>query len=447
MAAGEGTSVVGMEELVVILAGPEEEGKEEGRALESMDDDSIAFFLQEAEEERREGKEQKGMKEEKQKGKGKEGKGKEGSEEALLQSLASFLRPTAKTPKVALAQVLRLGFNSTSLESVVHVGSIDISSGIGKEVIVRFDTSIQNQGVFFTDSNGLDMLRREVNRRPSWNLTVTEEVAGNYYPLNSALYLQDESCRLTVLVDRAEGGGSVSEGSFEVMLNRRLVVDDHRGVGEALDEQDHSGRGLPVRITQRILLSPLGPGAYRLNAGEVQSGSAMDSSSSASEQQRWEEQALAQPLLPFFAALEQTDFKLGREVYRPLRADLPPSVQVLSLIPLDGSSFLLRLQHLFPEHESVSLGRPVDIDIASLFASPAVPVASVEELSLTANQRVEAMLARKLQWLKDRPAPGDDKAAPLHKLRGTVVRMFPAQIRTFKVTIGRPRTASFRGRA
>ncbi len=43
------------------------------------------------------------------------------------------------------------------------------------------------------------------NYRPTWNLTVEEPVAGNYYPINAIAYIRDEHTQFTVLTDRSQG--------------------------------------------------------------------------------------------------------------------------------------------------------------------------------------------------------------------------------------------------
>lgn len=43
---------------------------------------------------------------------------------------------------------------------------------------------------FYTDSNGREYLKRVRDFRPTWNLTVTEPVSGNYYPLTVGAYIQ-----------------------------------------------------------------------------------------------------------------------------------------------------------------------------------------------------------------------------------------------------------------
>jgi len=76
----------------------------------------------------------------------------------------------------------------------------------GREVTVNWKSfDIKNAGVFYTDSNGLEMQQRILNYRPTWNFTSFQKVASNYYPVNSAIAIVDESKRLqmTVLNDRA----------------------------------------------------------------------------------------------------------------------------------------------------------------------------------------------------------------------------------------------------
>jgi len=47
--------------------------------------------------------------------------------------------------------------------------------------VLVFDFDIKNADIFYTDSNGLEMMERKFNYRPTWDLNVTEPAAGNYY--------------------------------------------------------------------------------------------------------------------------------------------------------------------------------------------------------------------------------------------------------------------------
>ena len=57
---------------------------------------------------------------------------------------------------------------------------------MGHEVTVNFFApNIQNKGVFYTDSNGLEMQKRILNFRPSWDLKTENSIniTANYYPV------------------------------------------------------------------------------------------------------------------------------------------------------------------------------------------------------------------------------------------------------------------------
>lgn len=54
--------------------------------------------------------------------------------------------------------------------------------------------------------------------------------------------------------DRSQGGSSLNEGEVEFMQNRRLNVDDWRGMGEPLAELDASGTGISVPATYYVQL-------------------------------------------------------------------------------------------------------------------------------------------------------------------------------------------------
>ena len=51
---------------------------------------------------------------------------------------------------------------------------------------------------------------------------------------------------MTVMNDRSQGGSVLESGSIELMHDRRLLFDDWRGVGEALNETNIEGTGIQV---------------------------------------------------------------------------------------------------------------------------------------------------------------------------------------------------------
>jgi lysosomal alpha-mannosidase len=100
------------------------------------------------------------------------------------------------------SQEISLYDGGETVEVEWTVGPIPIDDGIGKEIIIRYDTNIQSQGKYYTDANGREVLERTRNSRPTWNYTVDEPVSGNYYPINSRIWIKDTTRQLTVLTGK-----------------------------------------------------------------------------------------------------------------------------------------------------------------------------------------------------------------------------------------------------
>jgi lysosomal alpha-mannosidase len=136
-------------------------------------------------------------------------------------------------------------------------GIQDTDKGIEVTLNVQ-PIGFDNDKVFYTDSNGLQMQKRVLDERPDWKLKIegTEHITANYYPINSALTMQDKTRRdwFTLLNDRSQGGSVLKPGRAEVMIDRRLYKDDYKGLEEALNETDAYGNPLPVDLQSIILI-------------------------------------------------------------------------------------------------------------------------------------------------------------------------------------------------
>ncbi|XP_073010222.1 alpha-mannosidase 2 [Typha latifolia] len=96
-----------------------------------------------------------------------------------------------------------------------------------RELIVRFKTDINNERVFYSDLNGFQMSRRQTYDKIP--------LQGNYYPMPSLAFLQDSlGNRLSVHSRQSLGAASLKNGWLEIMLDRRLVNDDGRGLGQGV---------------------------------------------------------------------------------------------------------------------------------------------------------------------------------------------------------------------
>jgi lysosomal alpha-mannosidase len=94
-------------------------------------------------------------------------------------------------------------------------------------VVNRFTTNLATGGVFYTDSNGRELLERRRNYRPTWNVTIAEPAAGNYHPVTSKIVIRDveKGRELAVLNDRAQGGSSLNDGQVELMVSSCTASD------------------------------------------------------------------------------------------------------------------------------------------------------------------------------------------------------------------------------
>ena len=137
-----------------------------------------------------------------------------------------------------IRQIVRIRKGQPYVEVEYSVGPIPVGDGRGREVVARLTSGIDSRGTFYTDSNAREFVRRSRGSRPTWDLRETQPVAGNYYPVNAAVYLEDDRASLSVSVDRSQGGSSLTDGALELMVHRRTLGDDGRGVGEPMNETD-----------------------------------------------------------------------------------------------------------------------------------------------------------------------------------------------------------------
>jgi hypothetical protein len=90
------------------------------------------------------------------------------------------------------------------------------------EGVLKFAHEINNNGVFYTDSNGLAMQKREFGKRsfPAYDMSQPQK---NYYPVTTAIAIRDDKLQMTVMNSHTQGGGSLKNGQIELMQNRRMT--------------------------------------------------------------------------------------------------------------------------------------------------------------------------------------------------------------------------------
>ncbi|KAE9449025.1 hypothetical protein C3L33_19078, partial [Rhododendron williamsianum] len=296
-----------------------------------------------------------------------------------------------------------------------NIGPIPADDGVGKEITTRITSAMMTNKTFFTDSNGRDFIKRVRDYREDWDLQVNEHVAGNYYPINLGIYIKDESTELSVLVDRAVGGSSLVDGQIELMLHRRLLHDDSRGVGEALNEEVcalEECKGLTVQGKFYIRIDPLGDGAkWRRTFG----------------------QEIYSPLLLAFTELDGSNW-MNSHVPTFSGIDptysLPNNIAVITLQELESGRVLLRLAHLYETGEDSDYSKLTSVELKKLF--PTKKIQKVTEMNLSANQERAEMETKRLVWKIE--SSSDEakivRGGPVDPVK-LVVELAPMEIRTF----------------
>ncbi|XP_062125237.1 alpha-mannosidase 2 isoform X1 [Drosophila sulfurigaster albostrigata] len=168
-------------------------------------------------------------------------------------------------PQVIHQTILR-GNDLPEIRNLVDIGDID-----NTEVVMRLQTHIDSGDTFYTDLNGLQLIkRRRFEKLP---------LQANYYPVPSAIFIEDANMRLTLLTGQPLGGSSLAPGELEIMQDRRLASDDQRGLGQGVLDNK------PVLHIYRIVLEKIigcerppeaHPGSYLTSAAYRASQSLLD---------------------------------------------------------------------------------------------------------------------------------------------------------------------------
>ncbi|GKV17421.1 hypothetical protein SLEP1_g27935 [Rubroshorea leprosula] len=313
-------------------------------------------------------------------------------------------------------QIARVYKGKEHAEFEFTIGPIPIDDGFGKEVVTRISTDIRSKKTFYTDSNARDFIERIRDFRKDWHLEVNQPIAGNYYPINLGMFIKDDKEELSVLVDRAVGGSSIVDGQVEIMLHRRLVHDDSRGVGEALNETVcvlNKCTGLTIVGKYYLRIDPLGEGAkWRRSFG----------------------QEIYSPFLLAFTEQDENSWKNSHVVsFSGIDPSyvVPDNVAIVTLQELDDGKVLLRLAHLYEVGEDKDLSVIASVELKKLFANKKIK--EIKETSLSANQGRAEMEKKRLVW-KVEGSPKDDpkvvRGGPVDPAT-LVVELAPMEIRTF----------------
>jgi hypothetical protein len=281
----------------------------------------------------------------------------------------------------------------------------------GMELVLRIQSdSIQNQGIFYTDSMGMELQQRVLNHRDSWDLDVNEPISGNFYPVNSAIVIRDCKRELQVLPDRAQGGSSLSDGLVELLVQRRLYVDDSRGLEEALNETDpHSADGRGPSLITRHMVRARGVSEDQEIRDTVQYGMTR----------------MTSPWMEFYY-LKDSSF-LDLEQHNSLKSIINTDSLKFVIFPESQDTIFARFENIL---DTYSLSETATFDL-EVFVQNAFfrKVKSITEVSLSGLYTMEDMNQR-LKWKGE-----DFTSDPVDygKVDLNNVEIMPQQIRSFRI--------------
>lgn len=290
-------------------------------------------------------------------------------------------------------QSVRLWASATSAEVEWTVGPVDVSDGQSHEVITRYAAPLDTGGAWATDANCREAQPRVRGARTNWTVALSEPVSGNYYPVNCVVR---EDCAaggwsgvhntsppsdashalagttgamanatLAIAVDRSQGGTSITDGTLELMTHRRMLFDDGRGVGEALNEPGVDGKGLITRGRHWLVAAPpdAAPALYKaahLRALSLPTAVAAVAPLGGLTPEQWTRR-----------------YRTGASL---LSEPLPPALHLTTAQPLNGTALLLRLSHMYDAGEDPVLSLPASVDLATLLSG--WPLVSAVDMTL-----------------------------------------------------------------
>lgn len=311
---------------------------------------------------------------------------------------------------------LEKGVDNYHLKVYTGINSIPIDDGNGKEIVVTYGTQWNNNGKFATDTNGMNMVPRVWNYRQSFDVDwQNEPSSSNYYPVNSAISFNttNEVERLTIVNDRANGATVTTyEGKtqIEMMVHRRLLYDDGRGVGQALNETspfNHS-EGLSAEVVHYVLLG------------------------NDEKEQKKMEILQNEPYQLFFAFGSQPQFVKNNWDFWNKSPKVLDNFQVSYRPTMYKGSYavITRVRNTYSPW-------PMTFDLNDIF----VPTYGgnnyvFEEFTLAENQPMADALAKRLVWKMD-GEEGEEEWTESHHFKAVPRHTYvfnPGQVRTFMVT-------------
>jgi len=189
------------------------------------------------------------------------------------------------------------------------------------------------------------------------------------------------------------------------MLHRRLLRDDDRGVGQALDD--------PHETSPRFFILSADP-------------------NNSSALHRRLANVIQYPLQTFF--VQNSNNSTLPAPFSPLQQDLPYNIRMISLKQRDevSNTVIMRLMNIFESFENPIFAVPTEIDLNTIFKG--YTVSNIEERTLTTN--LPASENVRPHWNTTSAGFEEDfytrhASGRYHSPRDSVVTLYPMEIKSF----------------
>lgn len=233
------------------------------------------------------------------------------------------------------------------------------------EVIMRVNSDVKNtDGSFYTDQNGYQLIGRKTYSH--------RRIETNYYPITTMVLLEDNTKRLTLHTRQSHGAASLHQGSIEVMLDRKVMSDDKRGLGEGVFDNRPTISNFILHFEHKV--SPLPVKQFQFSFPSLVSSIL--------------NQGLQQPVQTVFTTLRNSVLQTK---FHPLNQSIPCDMSIVSLKNLvtsdliyNGSSLIIHRKRFDCNFPVVGLQCSMSDTIQSVATLlPNISISGTRETTLT----------------------------------------------------------------
>ena len=307
------------------------------------------------------------------------------------------------------------------IDNRVIIGPIDKAA----EFITKYSTDMDSKGEMFTNQAGLEYVKRV------YNPFLDEPVAGNYYPSSGATYIEDgkRGVRFSTIVNQGHGVASLRNGEMEMMLQRRCVADDRRGVNEVLNERYHTEPQIMIMLDTEENVANLNRRYYQIQQFQHSFFFGITDS------------------IVSYISQYKTSWSAMNDA---MASGLPPNVFLMQFrFAYSGSSVgrdggvIMQMQHMFENGES-SMAKEETVDLTKILKPEILTVQNASEMNLLATIPLADL--DRLPWnisdakgqvFEIRTAEVEEKRREIQRVKDSspIKQMLPREIKTFVLNV------------